>query len=157
MPRPGRRSRTQRRSNNARYIKSFSGEEQRSYGLLDNWMNGSFALPSIHRSINPTIHKSIHPSLRRIIFLILFLFFLPPLAASAQTNDDCLACHSDNSMTVTDSTGAARSLFVDATKMENSVHAGFEATPAVTQISQIPFALSRIFGMTAVGCWAVNL
>lgn len=108
-------------------------------GLMDNWINGSLALPSIHRSINPPIHQSIqpsiHPSLRFIILLI--LFFLP-LSASAQTNDDCLACHSDNSLTVTDSTGAERSLFVDAKKMENAVHAGFDCVTCHVDATEIP-------------------
>ncbi|MDZ7362496.1 MAG: cytochrome c3 family protein [candidate division KSB1 bacterium] len=58
---------------------------------------------------------------------ILFVLLLSPVAIEAQSgNSDCLACHGDKDLVTTDSTGVERSLYVDATQMENSVHAGFE-------------------------------
>src|SRR5574341_1212844 len=61
--------------------------------------------------------------------------------AFAQTsNEDCLSCHSDKELTVTDSTGAEHSLFVDTAKMENSVHAGFDCITCHADIKEIPHA-----------------
>jgi len=95
-------------------------------------------MTTIHRSIFQTIHESIIPSLRFIFFPILLIISVFPSTSLAQTNEDCLACHSDSGLTVTDSTGAERSLFVDAGKMENAVHAGFECVMCHVDATEIP-------------------
>ncbi len=55
-------------------------------------------------------------------------------------NGDCLACHSDTALVVTDNAGVRRSLFVDAAKMENSVHAGFDCVTCHADIKETPHA-----------------
>lgn len=55
-----------------------------------------------------------------------------------QEEMDCLTCHADSSLVVTDSTGATRSLFVDAARMENSVHAGFDCLTCHADVKEIP-------------------
>jgi len=76
-----------------------------------------------------------------IVVAILFVFLLPPAASWTQTSDsDCLACHGDKDLVTTDSAGVERSLFVDATQMENSVHAGFECVICHADIAEIPHA-----------------
>ena len=44
-------------------------------------------------------------------------------AASAMSDDDCLICHADNTLTTTNAAGRAISLFVDKAKLAASVHA----------------------------------
>lgn len=43
-------------------------------------------------------------------------------AAPAMSDDDCLVCHADNTLTVTNSAGRAISLFVDKARLTASVH-----------------------------------
>ncbi len=72
---------------------------------------------------------------------ILIVLFLSTAPSWAQIGDnDCLSCHSDSTLTVTDSSGVERSLFVDVAKMENSVHAGFECVTCHADIAEIPHA-----------------
>jgi hypothetical protein len=73
--------------------------------------------------------------------VILITLSLSAAPSWAQIGDsDCLSCHSDSALTVTDSSGVERSLFVDVTKMENSVHAGFECVTCHADIAEIPHA-----------------
>ena len=78
---------------------------------------------------------------QQMVWKILFIYFALFATSQAQTgNGDCLVCHSDTSLVVTDSTGAARSLFVDAAKMEHSVHAGFDCVTCHADIKETPHA-----------------
>lgn len=69
-----------------------------------------------------------------------FILILPAVSRAQTGNSDCLVCHSDTSLVVTDSTGAARSLFVDAAKMDHSVHAGFDCVTCHADIKETPHA-----------------
>jgi len=73
---------------------------------------------------------------QHIVWAILFVLFSLPSSSWAQSsNSDCLACHGDKDLVVTDSTGAERSLFVDAAQMDNSVHAGFECVTCHVEVA----------------------
>lgn len=72
---------------------------------------------------------------------ILFILLLFSVPSGAQIgNSDCLSCHSDSALVMTDSTGAERSLFVDAAKMDHSVHAGFDCVTCHADIKETPHA-----------------
>ena len=43
-------------------------------------------------------------------------------AAPAMSDDDCLVCHADNSLSITNAAGRAISLFVDKARLAASVH-----------------------------------
>ena len=43
-------------------------------------------------------------------------------AAPAMSDDDCLVCHADNTLTATNAAGRAISLFVDKARLAASVH-----------------------------------
>ncbi len=58
----------------------------------------------------------------------------------AQEPTDRQSCHGDKDLVVTDSSGVERSLFVDVTKMDNSVHAGFECVTCHADIVEISHA-----------------
>ncbi len=73
----------------------------------------------------------------RILFLALICVFHASLAR-AQEAMDCFSCHADTGLVVSDSTGATRSLFVDAKQMENSIHAGFDCVTCHADIKEIP-------------------
>lgn len=60
---------------------------------------------------------------RRYIFFFFCLFVALSAAALAQENEDCLACHEDNTLTKTVN-GKKISVFVDRQKLASSVHAG---------------------------------
>src|SRR5262245_33714655 len=47
----------------------------------------------------------------------------PLIAAAALRDSDCLECHSDKTLTKTNTAGKMFSLFVDATKLAASAHA----------------------------------
>jgi len=59
--------------------------------------------------------------LRAPLFLLGALLLLIPARSSAQTRDDCLACHSDESLT-TERRGREVSLYVDDAHFKGSVH-----------------------------------
>jgi cytochrome b subunit of formate dehydrogenase len=63
-------------------------------------------------------------------FIPLFLFFFVS-AAFAQTNDECLACHSDNSLTM-EKKGKTVSLFVNDKHLAASPHKKFSCTTCHT-------------------------
>ena len=44
------------------------------------------------------------------------------MAAPAMSDDDCLVCHADNTLTTTNAAGRAISLFVDQARLAASVH-----------------------------------
>jgi hypothetical protein len=78
---------------------------------------------------------------QQIFCFALFGLLLSASALKAQTETtDCLSCHGDQELVVTDSTGAERSLFVDVAKMENSVHAGFDCITCHADITELPHA-----------------
>ena len=60
---------------------------------------------------------------KQLLLLAAFCLFGQTLARAALGNGDCLICHSDNSLFVTNSAGRAISLFVDEAKLSASVHA----------------------------------
>jgi len=80
----------------------------------------------------------------KIIFLQFHFSFILLLGmattAPAQEPSDCQSCHSDKELVVVDSAGVERSLFVDAEKMANSVHAGFECSTCHADVKEIPHA-----------------
>jgi hypothetical protein len=78
---------------------------------------------------------------RYIIDAILIALLLTAAPSWPQIgNSDCLSCHSDTSLVVSDSSGAEHSLFVDAAKMDNSIHAGFECVTCHADIAETPHA-----------------
>ncbi len=58
-------------------------------------------------------------------FLVLLWLLLPALALAAKplSNSDCLDCHSDKTLTTTNTAGRTISLFVDVARLAASVHA----------------------------------
>jgi cytochrome b subunit of formate dehydrogenase len=74
---------------------------------------------------------------------LLFLLgcLLVPTAMPGQSNDDCLACHSDKTLAMTKG-GHAVALLVDKVKFTGSVHAGLSCTDchAGFQASELPHA-----------------
>lgn len=69
------------------------------------------------------------------LFIMLSLCAAPAFAQEAM---DCLTCHADSGLVATDSTGATRSLFVDAAHLESSIHAGFDCVTCHADIKEIP-------------------
>jgi cytochrome b subunit of formate dehydrogenase len=59
-----------------------------------------------------------------LILLTIALGFLFTPTGSAQTAEDCLMCHGDESLSKEDSTGKEISLFVDLSAFEQSIHYG---------------------------------
>ena len=68
-------------------------------------------------------------AVRRLAWAALFLFLATAGAAPAAdvSNDDCLACHGDKSLTTTKG-GKTVSRFVDAKKFKSSVHGPLSCT-----------------------------
>src|SRR5512136_1861251 len=66
------------------------------------------------------------PIIRRLPGFILALI-LPSLCALAQSNEDCLMCHSDRGLTAK-IRGRQVSLFVDSSSLQRSVHASVACT-----------------------------
>ncbi len=60
---------------------------------------------------------------KKILLLLAFIFVLNPVQKTliAQTNDDCLSCHSDSELSM-ERKGKTISLFVDQNILQNSVH-----------------------------------
>jgi hypothetical protein len=76
---------------------------------------------------------------QHLVFGIFIVLLSTPATTWAQIgNSDCLSCHGDTSFVVTDSTGAERSLYVDAAQMDNSVHAGFDCVTCHADIKETP-------------------
>ncbi len=62
-------------------------------------------------------------SRRQLAFVAgLLLATLPALGAASIPNSDCLQCHSDKTLIITNSAGKAVSLYVDAAKLAASMH-----------------------------------
>jgi hypothetical protein len=72
--------------------------------------------------------------------LLFILFFIIPISGSAQTSQECLVCHGNRKLSVTDSTGAQRSLFLNIARLDNSVHAGFNCLTCHADIQKLPHA-----------------
>ena len=85
---------------------------------------------SIHSRNHSTIRSHNHrfPSFLFLIALLLILFTVP---LSAQSNDDCLMCHSDESMTM-EKNGKEVSIFVKAEILKHSPHAKLSCTACHT-------------------------
>src|SRR5664280_1825908 len=73
------------------------------------------------------VYKSVAPNcliktqtLLKLLYLVCVLSFLPN-RLTAQTNDDCLACHSDNKMTMTKN-GKEVPIYVDSKIIGGSAH-----------------------------------
>jgi cytochrome b subunit of formate dehydrogenase len=71
---------------------------------------------------------------------ILTLWIWPASRALAIENADCLACHSDQTLTKTNAAGKAVVLFVDEEKFSHSIHAKNLCTSCHTDISEVPHA-----------------
>ncbi|MDZ7289081.1 MAG: cytochrome c3 family protein [candidate division KSB1 bacterium] len=75
-----------------------------------------------------------------VFSIVLFMIILPTVSGAQIGNSDCLTCHGDTALVITDNSGMQRSLFVDVTKMENSVHAGFDCVTCHADITETPHA-----------------
>ena len=71
---------------------------------------------------------------------ILTLCLWPVSHARAIDNTDCFVCHSDISLSKTNATGKAVSLFVDEEKFKTSIHAKNLCTSCHTDITDLPHA-----------------
>lgn len=69
----------------------------------------------------------------KILGTILLLFTLSPFVF-AQTNEDCLTCHGDKSLTKQDSTGKEILLYVDEAIFKKSVHHDFSCVACHTGV-----------------------
>lgn len=79
--------------------------------------------------------------LHQLFVLVCFAIAMLPAWSLAQvTNADCISCHGDTSLVVTDSAGVARSLFVDEKSTEHSIHAGFDCVTCHADVKEIPHA-----------------
>jgi hypothetical protein len=77
----------------------------------------------------------------RLCLLACFAILMLPAQSWAQvTNADCISCHGDTSLVVSDSAGVARSLFVDETSTAHSIHAGFDCVTCHADVKEIPHA-----------------
>jgi cytochrome b subunit of formate dehydrogenase len=78
--------------------------------------------------INHKLRKGKQMKKRLLNFLTptLFLIFLVTPKTFAQSVDDCMMCHSDESLVKEDSTGKEISLFVDQSAFEQSIHGMFD-------------------------------
>jgi cytochrome b subunit of formate dehydrogenase len=59
-------------------------------------------------------------------------------AASALTNDECLECHRDQSVTKTDAQGKEISLYIGAAEFGSSVHGSLGCTDCHSDITELP-------------------
>ena len=59
---------------------------------------------------------------KRLLIIAAFCLLGQSAALAGLSNSDCLDCHSDKTLVITNTTGAARSLFVDAAVLSASVH-----------------------------------
>jgi formate dehydrogenase gamma subunit len=62
------------------------------------------------------------PSAKRFLLIAAFCLFGQLTARAGLSNSDCLDCHSDNTLAVTNAAGVAKSLFVDPAVLLASVH-----------------------------------
>ncbi|MDM7917260.1 MAG: cytochrome c3 family protein [Candidatus Eisenbacteria bacterium] len=76
----------------------------------------------------------------RLAGLLIAVSFLVAGVAWGVTNEECLACHSDPSLTKTLPDGREVSLGVDEQQLANSVHAGFGCTDCHADATEIPHA-----------------
>lgn len=76
-----------------------------------------------------------------LISVLLLNFILFPSISYTQSNDDCLACHSDKSLTM-DKSGKTISLWVDSVRFSKSVHSVLECIDCHTGFDpgEIPHA-----------------
>jgi len=74
------------------------------------------------------------PGFLRLAF---FLVLLTKLSL-AQSIDDCMQCHADQSLVVQDSLGQSRSLFVDLAQFKSSAHKEFGCLDCHTDIRELP-------------------
>ena len=80
-------------------------------------------------STGSTLDKYEQINMRALKFL--FFVFLFTATLYAQSNDECLACHSDNSLTM-EKRGKTVSLFVDEQHLGSSSHKKFACTACHT-------------------------
>ena len=84
----------------------------------------------VHRSPVWSVVMKAHPHLKsisrftwlRTTLLLVLLALGFSAAAKPMTDADCLECHGDNTLTVTNAAGKVTSYFVDVTKLAGSVH-----------------------------------
>jgi cytochrome b subunit of formate dehydrogenase len=82
----------------------------------------------------------LHPPLLGVAIVGLVLMVGVRIApAASPSNADCLACHSDKDLKA-EVGGQSVSLFVDATQLKGSVHAGLQCTDCHAGIQAIPHA-----------------
>lgn len=58
--------------------------------------------------------------------------------SNAQSNEDCMQCHSDRSLASQDSLGKSHSLYVDLNLLKSSAHGQLECTSCHTGIKELP-------------------
>ena len=90
-----------------------------------------------------------HTGFRSILRLVLFCILLVRAAAIAQTNDDCLMCHSDKSSSMTKK-GRSVSLFVDGAAFAASAHGELECVACHVDFD--PSNLPHAKRITPVDC-----
>jgi len=61
-------------------------------------------------------------TLKRVLVGVWLVMAIRLAAVAAMSDDDCLVCHSDNTLALTNKTGRAISLFVDKARLAASVH-----------------------------------
>src|SRR3990172_3937301 len=66
---------------------------------------------------------------RRLHFTVLVISLALAVPAFAIENSDCLGCHGDPELT----TEGGKSIFVDLSKFDQSIHAGFSCTDCHSQ------------------------
>src|SRR5512146_3048459 len=88
--------------------------------------------------------KRLAPKTMIAVLVRLTLILLVCSSVYAQQNDDCLACHSDKSMT-TQRGGRTVSLYVDAKRFAGSVHASLSCTSchADLELIELPHSTSQ--------------
>ena len=70
--------------------------------------------------------------------IVSFLLVIVSGYGQTVSNEECLDCHSDSTLTKTLETGQEKSLFVDLEKFTSSLHGEFECVVCHTDIEEIP-------------------
>ncbi len=93
-------------------------------GFLTTVFKSSPAACCLRRSLRPHVGVKLQLWVTLLLFAVSFVTYS---SASGPTSDDCLACHSDKSLT-TKRGGRTVSLFVDQKKFAGSIHGSLQCT-----------------------------